>query len=79
MHPVIKPLRHGHHTLSIMRGRDARNLRPLLGRLPSVESAHLSPMSADRGFFGSRPISRAHHLLSGQRGQVGQPVDWRLP
>ncbi|MEU9387543.1 uracil-DNA glycosylase, partial [Streptomyces sp. NPDC048279] len=57
-------------------GRDARNLRPLLGQLPAVESAHPSPMSADRGFFGSRPFSRANDLLI-QQG--GQPVDWRLP
>jgi uracil-DNA glycosylase len=33
-------------------------------------------MSADRGFFGSRPFSRANDLLI-QQG--GQPVDWRLP
>ena len=55
---------------------DARNLRPLLGRLPSVESAHPSPMSADRGFFGSRPFSRANALLA----EMGaEPIDWRLP
>jgi uracil-DNA glycosylase len=62
--------------VSILWGRDARNLRPLLGDLPSVESAHPSPMSADRGFFGSRPFSRANDLLV-RLG--GQPVDWRLP
>jgi uracil-DNA glycosylase len=56
--------------------RDARNPRPLLGRLPSVESAHPSPMAADRGFFGSRAFSRANDLLI---GQGGQPVDRRLP
>ena len=28
-----------------------------------VESAHPSPMSADRGFFGSRPFSRVNALL----------------
>jgi uracil-DNA glycosylase len=54
----------------------APEVRPLLGSLPSVESAHPSPMSADRGFFGSRPFSRANDLLI---GQGGQPVDWRLP
>jgi uracil-DNA glycosylase len=62
--------------VSILWGRDARNLRPLLGNLPSVESSHPSPMSADRGFFGSRPFSRANDLLV---KQGGQPVDWRLP
>ncbi|MCI3222088.1 uracil-DNA glycosylase [Streptomyces sp. NP-1717] len=62
--------------VSILWGRDARNLRPLLGDLPAIESAHPSPMSADRGFFGSRPFSRANDLLT---GQGAQPVDWRLP
>ncbi|WP_329568646.1 uracil-DNA glycosylase [Kitasatospora sp. NBC_01266] len=62
--------------VAILWGRDARNLRPLLGSVPAVESAHPSPMSADRGFFGSRPFSRANELLA---GQGAQPVDWRLP
>ncbi|MDH6117338.1 uracil-DNA glycosylase [Kitasatospora sp. GAS204A] len=62
--------------VAILWGRDARNLRPLLGSVPAVESAHPSPMSADRGFFGSRPFSRANDLLV---RQGAQPVDWRLP
>ncbi|MFJ9848538.1 uracil-DNA glycosylase [Streptomyces sp. NPDC101150] len=62
--------------VSVLWGRDARNLRPLLGDLPAVESAHPSPMSADRGFFGSRPFSRVNDLLA---RQGAQPVDWRLP
>lgn len=66
----------GKPMVSILWGRDARNLRPLLGDLPAIESAHPSPMSADRGFFGSRPFSRANDLLV-QQGS--QPVDWRLP
>lgn len=39
-------------------------------------SAHPSPMSADRGFFGSRPFARTDALLV---EQGGEPVDWRLP
>jgi uracil-DNA glycosylase len=66
----------GRPLVSILWGRDARNLRPLLGDLPAIESAHPSPMSADRGFFGSRPFSRANELLA---GQGAPPVDWRLP
>lgn len=62
--------------VSVLWGRDARNLRPLLGELPAIESAHPSPMSADRGFFGSRPFSRVNELLV---RQGAQPVDWRLP
>ncbi|MFD1829721.1 MULTISPECIES: uracil-DNA glycosylase [Streptomyces] len=66
----------GKPMVAILWGRDARNLRPLLGPVPSVESAHPSPMSADRGFFGSRPFSRANDLLV---RQGAEPVDWRLP
>ncbi|RDG34963.1 uracil-DNA glycosylase [Streptomyces corynorhini] len=66
----------GKPLVSILWGRDARNARPLLGDYPAIESAHPSPMSADRGFFGSRPFSRANDLLI---GQGAQPVDWRLP
>ncbi|WP_327282130.1 MULTISPECIES: uracil-DNA glycosylase [unclassified Streptomyces] len=62
--------------VSVLWGRDARNLRPLLGELPAVESVHPSPMSAANGFFGSRPFSKANDLLV---RQGAQPVDWRLP
>jgi uracil-DNA glycosylase len=48
----------------------------MLGGTPSIESAHPSPMSADRGFFGSRPFSRANELLARQHAE---PVDWKLP
>ena len=50
--------------VAILWGRDAQTLRPLLGDVPRIESAHPSPMSADRGFFGSRPFSRSNALLS---------------
>ncbi|KUH40477.1 MULTISPECIES: uracil-DNA glycosylase [Streptomyces] len=66
----------GKPLVSVLWGRDARNLRPLLGDLPAIESAHPSPMSADRGFFGSRPFSRVNELLLRQGAQA---VDWRLP
>ena len=62
--------------VAILWGRDARNLRPLLGGVPCIESAHPSPMSARSGFFGSRPFSRANLLLV-QQG--AEPVDWKLP
>ncbi|MFF8773268.1 uracil-DNA glycosylase [Kitasatospora sp. NPDC015120] len=62
--------------VAILWGRDARNLRPLLGEIPAIESAHPSPYSASGGFFGSRPFSRANELLV---RQGAQPVDWRLP
>ena len=68
--------RDGEPLVAILWGRDARNLIPLLGDVPFMESAHPSPMSADRGFFGSRPFSRVNALLE-ELG--GEPVDWKLP
>ncbi len=62
--------------VAILWGRDARNLAPLLGSTPRIESAHPSPLSASSGFFGSRPFSRSNQLLS----DLGAaPLDWRLP
>lgn len=61
---------------AILWGRDARNLRPLLGAVPCVESSHPSPLSARNGFFGSRPFSRVNELLV---EQGGEPIDWKLP
>jgi uracil-DNA glycosylase len=61
--------------VAILWGRDAQSLRPLLGNTPRIESVHPSPMSADRGFFGSRPVSRANAVLL----ELGaEPVDWSL-
>jgi uracil-DNA glycosylase len=61
--------------VAILWGRDAQTLRPLLAGVPCLQSAHPSPMSADRGFFGSRPFSRANALLV---EQGAEPVDWSL-
>jgi uracil-DNA glycosylase len=61
---------------AILWGRDAQSLKPLLGDVPWVESPHPSPLSASRGFFGSRPFSRVNRLLV---EQGGTPVDWALP
>jgi len=61
--------------VSLLWGREAQELIPLLGDLPRIESAHPSPLSARLGFLGSKPFSRAnealeHHGLS--------PIDWSL-
>ena len=64
--------------VAILWGRDASTLKPMLadGDCLSIESPHPSPLSASRGFFGSRPFSRANELLA----QMGSdPIDWRLP
>jgi uracil-DNA glycosylase len=63
--------------VAILWGRDASQLKPTLdgNNCVAIESAHPSPLSASRGFFGSRPFSRANDLLA----QLGaEPVDWRL-
>lgn len=62
--------------VAILWGRDAQNLAPRLGRTPVIASPHPSPLAAHRGFFGSRPFSRANELLV---RQGAAPVDWRLP
>jgi uracil-DNA glycosylase len=63
--------------VAILWGRDARNTASFLGpKVPRIESAHPSPMSANNGFFGTRPFSRANQLL--QRQNAG-PIDWKLP
>lgn len=62
--------------VAVLWGRDAQTLRPLLGDVPCIESAHPSPLSASRGFFGSRPFSRVNALLA----ELGaEPINWQLP
>jgi uracil-DNA glycosylase len=63
--------------VAILWGRDASTLKPMLGAdCVAIESAHPSPLSASRGFFGSKPFSRANALLT---DMGAEPVDWRLP
>ena len=61
--------------VAILWGRDAATLTPILTGCPVIASAHPSPLSANRGFFGSRPFSRANELLA---AEGAEPVDWRL-
>ena len=62
--------------VAVLWGRDAQGLAPMLGDVPRVESAHPSPLSASRGFFGSRPFSRVNSLLA-QQG--AEPIRWAIP
>ncbi|MDV7244785.1 MULTISPECIES: uracil-DNA glycosylase [Rhodococcus] len=62
--------------VAILWGRDASTLKPMLADVPTIESAHPSPLSASRGFFGSRPFSRANELLD---SLGAEPVNWELP
>ncbi|GGG41952.1 uracil-DNA glycosylase [Kocuria dechangensis] len=61
--------------VAILWGNDARATAKWLDGYPTVESAHPSPLSASRGFFGSKPFSRTNGLLE---EQGAEPVDWRL-
>jgi len=60
----------------ILWGNFARSKAPLIAdHHHIIESTHPSPLSASRGFFGSRPYSRANAALEA----AGRPpVDWRL-
>jgi uracil-DNA glycosylase len=67
--------RQGAPLVAILWGRDAQTAQQLLPETPVIASAHPSPMSADRGFFGSRPFSRANEALS---SMGAEPIDWSL-
>lgn len=69
---------HGHPSVFILWGTSARKKRSLIdtARHTIIESAHPSPLSAHRGFFGSRPFSRANQALE---AAGRDPVDWAIP
>jgi uracil-DNA glycosylase len=59
-------------------GSSARQKRALIdtSRHTIIESPHPSPLSAHRGFFGSRPFSRANSALE---AAGRSPIDWCIP
>lgn len=65
--------------VAILWGRDAQSLIPVLEQsrpaVPHIASVHPSPLSASRGFFGSRPFSRANAAL---QAQGAEPIDWSV-
>ncbi|MFM6963795.1 MAG: uracil-DNA glycosylase [Micrococcales bacterium] len=72
---VIKVLNRarGNKLVAILWGSQAQSLRPLLADAQVIESAHPSPLSARKGFFGSKPFSKANSALT----YVGeQPINW---
>jgi uracil-DNA glycosylase len=64
--------------VALLWGRDAQQLAPRLraGGASVLEAPHPSPLSAHRGFLGSRPFSAANAALE---AAGAPPVDWRLP
>lgn len=75
---AIKALSDRGEVVFILWGRYAQNKIALidLDRNFVIKSAHPSPFSADRGFFGSRPFSRCNEVL---RKFGKTPIDWQLP
>lgn len=61
--------------VAVLWGQQAQSLRPALGSVPVIASAHPSPLSASRGFFGSRPFSQVNDALV---AQGAEPIDWRV-
>ena len=59
--------------VAILWGREAQDLTPLFKE--SISSVHPSPLSAYRGFFGSKPFSKVNEALM-RMGR--EPIDWRL-
>lgn len=59
--------------VAVLWGRDAQRVRQALPGVPVIASAHPSPLAARRGFFGSRPFSRANEALV---EQGAPPVQW---
>jgi len=77
-HAIQALVERGGPLVAILWGRDAQSLQPALtaAGVQCLTSPHPSPLSASRGFFGSRPFSRANGWLT---GAGAEPVDWRLP
>lgn len=61
--------------VSVLWGKQAQSLTPLLADGAIIASAHPSPLSARRGFFGSRPFSRVNAALEAQGAFA---VDWTI-
>jgi uracil-DNA glycosylase len=60
----------------ILWGAQARRKAMMINKRHLViQSAHPSPLSAHRGFFGSRPFSRCNEFLV-NNGMT--PIDWRI-
>lgn len=72
---AVRQVANNEHFAAILWGKPAQQLAPLIGQQRCVMSPHPSPLSAYRGFFGSRPFSKVNEILL---AQGGQPVDWNL-
>lgn len=69
-HAIRSLASRGGPLVAILWGRDAQSARAFLDEVPTIESAHPSPLSASSGFFGSRPFSRANAALAAQGAEA---------
>lgn len=67
--------RRGGPLVALLWGKQAASVAGVLDGVPQLHSAHPSPLSAGRGFFGSRPFSRANQALLAQGGAA---LEWTL-
>lgn len=62
----------------ILWGNNARSKKKFIDtdKHHIIESAHPSPLSASRGFFGSKPFSKANEILT----SLGKgTIEWQIP
>jgi uracil-DNA glycosylase len=61
--------------VAILWGANAQEVENHFSKSDCISSVHPSPLSAYRGFFGSKPFSRANEALL---AKGLQPIDWRV-
>lgn len=74
-HAITSLAQRGGPLVAILWGKQAQSLAPILGDIPIIMSPHPSPLSASRGFFGSKPFSRANAALAALGAST---IDWRV-
>jgi uracil-DNA glycosylase len=68
--------RAGKPLVAVLWGNDAISSEEFLSNAVIIKSVHPSPLSASRGFFGSKPFSKVNNALA----ELGQaPINWALP
>ena len=71
---VVEGVLRSNSPVFVLWGRSAQEYKGALRGSRLVCSAHPSPLSASKGFFGSRPFSKVNELLG-----KGNEINWRLP
>lgn len=62
----------------VLWGKPAQQKIPMINqdKHPIIQSFHPSPLSASRGFFGSKPFSKVNDFLI---AYGKEPIDWKIP